>query len=140
VFSEMQISVPFLLGTMIELPRAALTADENAARRSSSPSAPMTSPRPPGPLARRCRRFLPDYIDKNIIDNDLFQVLDVPGVGRLIQMACEMGGRPGRTCWASASTAGTGVGGSRQARHELRQCSRSVCRSRDSPRPGCRAR
>ena len=48
VFRERQITVPFLLGTMIELPRAASPPTRWRARRSSSPSAPTTSPRPPG--------------------------------------------------------------------------------------------
>src|SRR5438445_8948152 len=47
VFVAAGRGVPYLVGTMIELPRAALTADEIAKRRTSSRSGPTTSPRPP---------------------------------------------------------------------------------------------
>ncbi len=92
VFRERQISVPFLLGTMIELPRAALTADEIAREAQFFSFGTNDLTQTTWGLSRDdAGRFLPYYIDKNIIDNDPFQVLDVPGVGRLIQMACEMG-------------------------------------------------
>ena len=92
VFSEMQISVPFLLGTMIELPRAALTADEIAREAQFFSFGTNDLTQTTWGLSRDdAARFLPEYIDQHIIDNDPFQVLDVPGVGKLIQMACEMG-------------------------------------------------
>ena len=92
VFSEKQISVPFLLGTMIELPRAALTADEIAREAQFFSFGTNDLTQTTWGLSRDdAGRFLPVYLDQHIIDNDPFQTLDIPGVGKLIQMACEMG-------------------------------------------------
>jgi pyruvate,orthophosphate dikinase len=88
--------VPFLIGTMIELPRAALTADEIARRRSSSPSARTTSRRRCSGLSRDdAGRFLPQYIEKGIYPDDPFQVIDERGVGKLIRR-CIFDGRSTR--------------------------------------------
>ena len=88
VFRERQITVPFLLGTMIELPRAALTADELAREAQffsfgtndltqTTWGCPATTP----------GHFLPYYLEHGVIEDDPFQVLDQAGVGKLIQMA-----------------------------------------------------
>jgi pyruvate,orthophosphate dikinase len=92
VFTECQISVPFLLGTMIELPRAALTADEIAREAQFFSFGTNDLTQTTWGLSRDdAGRFLPMYIDGHIIDDDPFQVLDEAGVGKLISMACEMG-------------------------------------------------
>jgi pyruvate,orthophosphate dikinase len=92
VFNECQISVPFLLGTMIELPRACLTADEIAREAQFFSFGTNDLTQTTWGLSRDdAGRFLPMYLEQHIVDDDPFQVLDQAGVGRLIQMACEMG-------------------------------------------------
>jgi pyruvate,orthophosphate dikinase len=92
VFNECQISVPFLLGTMIELPRACLTADEIAREAQFFSFGTNDLTQTTWGLSRDdAGRFLPMYLEQHIVDDDPFQVLDQAGVGKLIQMACEMG-------------------------------------------------
>jgi pyruvate, orthophosphate dikinase len=92
VFTECQISVPFLLGTMIELPRACLTADEIAREAQFFSFGTNDLTQTTWGLSRDdAGRFLPMYLEQHIVDDDPFQVLDQAGVGKLIQMACEMG-------------------------------------------------
>jgi pyruvate,orthophosphate dikinase len=92
VFQEHQITVPYLLGTMIELPRAALTADEIALEAQFFSFGTNDLTQTTWGLSRDdAGRFLPLYIDRGIIESDPFQELDLPGVGKLIQMACELG-------------------------------------------------
>jgi pyruvate,orthophosphate dikinase len=92
VFRERQISIPFLLGTMIELPRAALTADEIAREAQFFSFGTNDLTQTTWGLSRDdAGRFMPVYLEGQIIENDPFQVLDQAGVGKLIQMACEMG-------------------------------------------------
>ncbi len=63
-------------------------------RRSSSRSAPTISPRRPGDSrATTPDIFCPYYLEHGVIEADPFQVLDQAGVGKLIQMACELGRR-----------------------------------------------
>jgi pyruvate,orthophosphate dikinase len=94
VFDEHQITVPYLLGTMIELPRAALTADEIAREAQFFSFGTNDLTQTTWGISRDdCARFLPFYIDGKIIEADPFQVLDQQGVGKLIQMACELGRR-----------------------------------------------
>ncbi len=92
VFNERQITVPYLLGTMIELPRAAVTADEMALEAQFFSFGTNDLTQTTWGLSRDdAGRFLPQYIDQGVIPSDPFQELDLPGVGRLIQMACELG-------------------------------------------------
>ncbi len=94
VFRERQLTVPFLLGTMIELPRAALTADEIAREAQFFSFGTNDLTQTTWGLSRDdAGKFLPYYLSQNIIENDPFQVLDQTGVGRLIQMATEEGRR-----------------------------------------------
>ena len=94
VFRERQITVPYLLGTMIELPRAALTADEIAREAQFFSFGTNDLTQTTWGLSRDdAGRFLPIYLERNIIDADPFQVLDQAGVGRLIEMGCELGRR-----------------------------------------------
>jgi len=92
VFRERQLTVPYLLGTMIELPRAALTADELAREAQFFSFGTNDLTQTTWGLSRDdAGRFLPYYIENGIIEDDPFQVLDQAGVGKLIQMACELG-------------------------------------------------
>ncbi len=92
VFRERQITVPYLLGTMIELPRAALTADEIAREAQFFSFGTNDLTQTTWGLSRDdAGRFLPQYLERGIIPDDPFQVLDEAGVGKLIQLACELG-------------------------------------------------
>jgi pyruvate, orthophosphate dikinase len=94
VFQERQITVPYLLGTMIELPRAALTADELAREAQFFSFGTNDLTQTTWGLSRDdAGRFLPYYIEHGVIEDDPFQVLDQAGVGKLISMACELGRR-----------------------------------------------
>ena len=92
VFSEQQITVPFTLGTMIELPRAALTADEIAREAQFFSFGTNDLTQTTWGLSRDdAGRFLPMYVEQGIVDDDPFQVLDRKGVGKLLKMATELG-------------------------------------------------
>jgi pyruvate,orthophosphate dikinase len=92
VFQERQITVPYLLGTMIELPRAALTADELAREAQFFSFGTNDLTQTTWGLSRDdAGRFLPYYLQNGVIEDDPFQVLDLTGVGRLISMACDLG-------------------------------------------------
>jgi pyruvate, orthophosphate dikinase len=94
VFRERQITVPFLLGTMIELPRAALTADELAREAQFFSFGTNDLTQTTWGLSRDdAGHFLPYYLEHGVIEDDPFQVLDQAGVGKLIQMAGELGRR-----------------------------------------------
>ncbi len=94
VFRERQLTVPYLLGTMIELPRAALTADEIAREAQFFSFGTNDLTQTTWGLSRDDSGvFLPAYLEQNIIENDPFEVLDLPGVGKLISMAVELGRR-----------------------------------------------
>ena len=92
VFRERQITVPYLLGTMIELPRAALTADEIAREAQFFSFGTNDLTQTAWGLSRDdSGRFLPFYVESGIVDDDPFQVLDTSGVGRLMAMAVKLG-------------------------------------------------
>jgi pyruvate,orthophosphate dikinase len=92
VFQERQITVPYLLGTMIELPRAALTADELAREAQFFSFGTNDLTQTTWGLSRDdAGRFLPFYLENGVIEDDPFQVLDQTGVGKLIAMACDLG-------------------------------------------------
>jgi pyruvate,orthophosphate dikinase len=92
VFRERQITVPYLLGTMIELPRAALTADEIAREAQFFSFGTNDLTQTTWGLSRDdAGVFLPAYLERNIIEFDPFIQLDTGGVGRLISMAVDLG-------------------------------------------------
>ena len=92
VFREKQITVPYLLGTMIELPRAALTADEIAREAQFFSFGTNDLTQTTWGLSRDdAGRFLPYYLENGIVEDDPFQVLDQAGVGKLIEMAALLG-------------------------------------------------
>ena len=92
VFEEEGIEIPFKVGTMIEIPRAALTADciARSAEYFSFGTNDLTQ-MTFGYSRDDIASFLPVYLDKKILNVDPFQVLDQRGVGQLIQMAVEKG-------------------------------------------------
>ena len=101
VFAEYGIEVEYEVGTMIEIPRAALTADLIAKEAQyfsfgTNDLTQMTF----GYSRDDIASFLPVYLDKKILKVDPFQVLDQEGVGRLIKYAVKEGrdARPGLRC------------------------------------------
>jgi pyruvate,orthophosphate dikinase len=94
VFRERQLTVPYLLGTMIELPRAALTADEIAREAQFFSFGTNDLTQTAWGLSRDdAGVFLPEYLERGIIDADPFVELDLDGVGKLISMAVSLGRR-----------------------------------------------
>src|SRR5687767_8087305 len=90
--------VPYEIGTMIELPRAALTASEIASEAAFFSFGTNDLTQTTLGLSRDdAGRFLPSYVDRGIFPDDPFQTLDVNGVGKLINMAVTDGRktRPG---------------------------------------------
>jgi pyruvate,orthophosphate dikinase len=92
LFEEVGDSIDFKVGTMIEIPRAALTADRIAATAEffsfgTNDLTQMTF----GYSRDDIASFLPTYLEKKILQADPFQVLDQNGVGQLVQMATEKG-------------------------------------------------
>ena len=92
VIEEKGIEVDYLVGTMIEIPRAALTANEIAefAEFFSFGTNDLTQ-MAFGYSRDDAGKFLPIYIEKGILKHDPFQALDQTGVGQLVEMACEKG-------------------------------------------------
>jgi pyruvate,orthophosphate dikinase len=92
VLGAMGEHVPYLIGTMIELPRAALTADEIAASADFFSFGTNDLTQTTFGLSRDdAGRFLPHYIDRGILKEDPFQVLDERGVGKLVKYAIAEG-------------------------------------------------
>ncbi|MBQ0076607.1 MAG: pyruvate, phosphate dikinase [Bacteroidales bacterium] len=92
VFAEYGVEVEYEVGTMIEIPRAALTADRIATEAQyfsfgTNDLTQMTF----GYSRDDIASFLPAYLEKKILKADPFQVLDQKGVGQLIKMAVEKG-------------------------------------------------
>jgi len=92
VFAERNDSIEFLVGTMIEIPRAALTADLIAQRAEffSFGTNDLTQ-MAFGYSRDDAGKFLPIYIEKGILKVDPFEVLDQEGVGQLVQLGTERG-------------------------------------------------
>ncbi len=92
VLGAMGIEVPYQIGTMIELPRAALTAGEIAREAQFFSFGTNDLTQTTLGLSRDdAGRFLPSYVSRGIFPDDPFQVLDVAGVGKLIRMAVRDG-------------------------------------------------
>ncbi len=86
------IDLKYKVGTMIEIPRAALTADEIAKDAEffsfgTNDLTQMTF----GFSRDDATKFLPEYYDRKILENDPFARLDQTGVGKLVKMAVELG-------------------------------------------------
>ena len=94
VLGGMGEKISYLIGTMIELPRAALTAGEIARSAEFFSFGTNDLTQTTMGLSRDdAGRFLPSYIDRGIFADDPFQVLDTEGVGRLVRIAVEEGRR-----------------------------------------------
>jgi len=92
VFEETGETIDHMVGTMIEIPRAALTADEIAKSAEffsfgTNDLTQMTF----GYSRDDAGKFLPVYLEKGILKNDPFEVLDQEGVGQLVKTAVEKG-------------------------------------------------
>jgi pyruvate,orthophosphate dikinase len=94
VLGGMGEAVPYTIGTMIELPRAALIGDQIAATAEFFSFGTNDLTQTTFGLSRDdAGRFLPNYVDLGILKDDPFQVLDVDGVGKLIEFAITAGRR-----------------------------------------------
>jgi pyruvate,orthophosphate dikinase len=92
IFKERGDKVDYLVGTMIEIPRAALTANLVAEEADffsfgTNDLTQMTF----GYSRDDANKFLPIYIEKGILKNDPFQILDQTGVGQLVEMGTQKG-------------------------------------------------
>jgi len=92
IFEERGTRIEHKVGTMIEIPRAALTADKIAESAEffsfgTNDLTQMTF----GYSRDDAGKFLPIYLKKGILKNDPFEVLDQEGVGQLVEMACRKG-------------------------------------------------
>ena len=92
VFKERKTRIKYMIGTMIEVPRAALTADEIAAEAQffsfgTNDLTQMTM----GFSRDDAGRFLKEYVNKGIYAADPFQKLDQTGVGKLVEMGTKLG-------------------------------------------------
>ncbi|MDD5016470.1 MAG: pyruvate, phosphate dikinase [Eubacteriales bacterium] len=92
VIQEKGVKIDYLVGTMIEVPRAALTADEIATEAEffsfgTNDLTQMTF----GFSRDDAGKFLEDYYNKKVYESDPFAKLDQNGVGKLVRMAAELG-------------------------------------------------
>jgi pyruvate,orthophosphate dikinase len=92
VFKERKSSIKYLIGTMIEIPRAAVTADEIATEAQffsfgTNDLTQMTM----GFSRDDAGKFLREYVNRNIYNADPFQKLDQTGVGKLVEMGTKLG-------------------------------------------------
>ena len=94
IVAEMGVPVKYLIGTMIEVPRAALIADKIAKTAEffsfgTNDLTQMTY----GYSRDDVAKFLPEYLQKNLLPSDPFSVLDQEGVGELVKIGIERGRR-----------------------------------------------
>ncbi|HHR85068.1 MAG TPA: pyruvate, phosphate dikinase, partial [Candidatus Acetothermia bacterium] len=95
VLAERKLSkaeIPYKIGTMIEVPRAAITADEIATEAEFFSFGTNDLTQMGCGFSRDdAGKFLKEYVAKGIYAHDPFQVLDQDGIGKLVKMACELG-------------------------------------------------
>ena len=92
VMNEKGKKINYLVGTMIELPRAALTADEIAERAEFFSYGTNDLTQTTFGLSRDdAGKFLPSYVQKDILPSDPFESLDQSGVGQLVEMGTKKG-------------------------------------------------
>jgi pyruvate,orthophosphate dikinase len=94
VIEESGVALEYLVGTMIELPRAALTADELAGHADFFSFGTNDLTQTTFGLSRDdAGKFLPDYVSRRILPQDPFVTIDEDGVGRLVEIAVGLGRR-----------------------------------------------
>ena len=92
VENKYSVKLNYLVGTMIELPRACLTADEIAEHAEFFSFGTNDLTQTTYGFSRDdIGSFLPQYLDRNILAGDPFQSLDIKGVGKLVTMAVNLG-------------------------------------------------
>ncbi len=92
VFARKKLTIPYLVGTMIELPRAALTADEIAVQAEFFSFGTNDLTQTTFGISRDDGgKFIPFYVEHEILEGDPFARLDRAGTGRLMRIACEEG-------------------------------------------------
>jgi pyruvate,orthophosphate dikinase len=92
VFAEKEASVHYLVGTMIELPRACIVADEIAKEAEFFSFGTNDLTQTTFGFSRDdINKFLPTYLEEGILKQDPFNALDQQGVGELVKMGCERG-------------------------------------------------
>ncbi len=92
VIKKKKVKVDYMVGTMIELPRAAITADQIAKHAEFFSFGTNDLTQTTMGLSRDdAGKFLPFYVDKKIFPEDPFVSLDIEGVGELVKMGIEKG-------------------------------------------------
>ncbi|NBI06049.1 pyruvate, phosphate dikinase [Senegalia massiliensis] len=92
VFKEKEIEVDYMIGTMIEIPRAAITADEIATEAEFFSFGTNDLTQMGFGFSRDdAGKFLDEYVNKEILERDPFQAIDRKGVGKLMEIAVEGG-------------------------------------------------
>ncbi|MGW8312787.1 MAG: pyruvate, phosphate dikinase [Desulfuromonadales bacterium] len=92
VIARYDVKVNYLIGTMIELPRAALTADDIAREAEFFSFGTNDLTQTTYGLSRDdAGKFLPNYVNQELYPNDPFVAIDQNGVGQLVKMGCELG-------------------------------------------------
>ncbi|HSB37024.1 MAG TPA: putative PEP-binding protein, partial [Thermoanaerobaculia bacterium] len=92
VFKAQGINVPYLVGTMIELPRAAVTADEVASVAEFFSFGTNDLTQTTFGLSRDdAGKFLPEYVRREVLSSDPFEKLDQGGVGKLMELGVKLG-------------------------------------------------
>lgn len=92
VFKENDIKLPYLVGTMIEIPRACIIADEIAKEADFFSFGTNDLTQMAFGFSRDdAGKFIGEYMEKNIFERDPFQRIDRKGVGRLMEMAVDLG-------------------------------------------------
>jgi pyruvate,orthophosphate dikinase len=94
VFAETGVTIQYTVGTMIELPRAALLADQIAEDADFFSFGTNDLTQTVFGLSRDdAGKFLPAYIEQGILAKDPFISIDIEGVGEMVRIACEKGRR-----------------------------------------------
>jgi pyruvate,orthophosphate dikinase len=92
VFAETGVTIEYSVGTMIELPRAALTADKIAEVADFFSFGTNDLTQTVFGLSRDdAGKFLPSYVEQGILEKDPFVSLDIEGVGAMVRIAAEKG-------------------------------------------------
>jgi pyruvate,orthophosphate dikinase len=92
IIKSYNVKLSYMVGTMIELPRAALTADKIAEHAEFFSFGTNDLTQTTFGLSRDdAGKFLPDYVEKKILPIDPFQALDQDGVGELVRIGIEKG-------------------------------------------------